>query len=271
MPSVDTQAIVLRRVNYRDNDRMLTLFSPALGRIDAIARGCRKITSALSGATEVYCAGDYQFHQNRDRFTLTGCAIRESYYPLRENYDRLVYGVYLLALCEASVQPGEEHPEMYERLLRALARLAYGGQEPAALTAVFLLQFADSLGYRPRLDACAHCGIALCGREQAEGEGAKGNGMHARFGALAGGALCPACGAAAEEIRPETLRFLRAAQREGFDCAMDAPGAIFDEAARKMCGYLESRVERTIKAAKLLPCLERLPQTERKSNHGGFA
>ena len=243
MPSIATQAIVLRRVNYRDNDRMLTLFSPALGRIDAIARGCRKATSALCGATELFCSGEYQFHQSRDRFTLTGCAIQESFYPLREDYDRLVYGAYLLALCEASVQPGEEHSELYALLLGALARLAYGAarQPAAALTAVFLLQFAEALGYRPRLEACAHCGTVLH------------DGAQVRFGALAGGALCAVCGAAAEIIRPAALRFLRDAQRSGFDCAVDIPAEIQNEAVRHMRRYLESRAERTIKAAKLLP------------------
>ena len=37
-----TDAIVLRHADYRDYDRMLTLFSPEYGRIDAIARGCRR-------------------------------------------------------------------------------------------------------------------------------------------------------------------------------------------------------------------------------------
>jgi len=243
MPSITTQAIVLRRVNYRENDRMLTLFSPTLGRIDAAARGCRKTKSALGGSTELFCSGEYQFHQNRDRYTLTGCAIQESFYPLREDYDRLVYGAYLLALCEASVQPGEEHPELYALLLSALARLAYGAstQSPAALTVVFLLQFAESLGYRPRLDACAHCGIVL------PKEGL------ARFSALAGGTLCPACGVAAELIGADTLRFLRDAQRTGFDCDLSVCAVIQNDAVRCMRAYLESRVERTIKAAKLLP------------------
>ncbi len=244
MPGIATQAIVLRHVNYRDNDRMLTLFSPTLGRIDAMARGCRKTKSALSGATELFCAGDYQFHQSHDRFTLTGCAIRESYYPIREDYDRLVYGVYLLALCEASVQPGEEHPELYARLLSALAHLAYGGAErsPAALTAVFLLQFAESLGYLPRLDVCAHCGATLP------------DGVAVRFGAQAGGVLCAACGGSGEVLHFETLCFLRSAQRQGFDGALEqVPQATAEEAVQRLRGYLESRVECTIKAAKLLP------------------
>ena len=38
MGQITTNAIVLRRVDYRENDRMLTLFSPTLGRIDALCR-----------------------------------------------------------------------------------------------------------------------------------------------------------------------------------------------------------------------------------------
>ena len=42
MAQITTNAIVLRRADYRENDRMLTLFSPTHGRIDALARGCRR-------------------------------------------------------------------------------------------------------------------------------------------------------------------------------------------------------------------------------------
>ena len=49
MPQVTTHAIVLRRADYRENDRMLTLFSPSLGRIDALCRGCRRQKSPLMG------------------------------------------------------------------------------------------------------------------------------------------------------------------------------------------------------------------------------
>ena len=59
MPQIVTHAVVLRRADYRENDRMLTLFSPTLGRIDAICRGCRRQKSPLMAASEVFCAGEY--------------------------------------------------------------------------------------------------------------------------------------------------------------------------------------------------------------------
>ena len=53
MPSYNTSAIVLRRINYGETDKILTLFSREHGRISAIAKGARKAVSRLSGATEV--------------------------------------------------------------------------------------------------------------------------------------------------------------------------------------------------------------------------
>ena len=47
MKQTEHTAIVLRYANYRDNDRMLTLFSPTKGRIEALARGCRKPRAAF--------------------------------------------------------------------------------------------------------------------------------------------------------------------------------------------------------------------------------
>ena len=39
MPSVTTQGIVLRHADYREHDRMLTLLSPSMGRVEALCRG----------------------------------------------------------------------------------------------------------------------------------------------------------------------------------------------------------------------------------------
>ena len=52
MPVISVKALVLRRADYSDYDRMVTLFSPERGRIDAIARGCRKTKSPLVNAVE---------------------------------------------------------------------------------------------------------------------------------------------------------------------------------------------------------------------------
>ena len=67
MPSFTTPAIIIRRADYADYDRMITLFSPELGRVEAIARGCRRPKSPLVKAVEPFTSGVYQLYSHRER------------------------------------------------------------------------------------------------------------------------------------------------------------------------------------------------------------
>ena len=59
MAYVSTQALVLRSVNWRENDRIITLLTPQRGRVEALVRGCRKPKSALMGASQLFTLGNY--------------------------------------------------------------------------------------------------------------------------------------------------------------------------------------------------------------------
>jgi len=161
MPSLAVNGIVLRHANYRDNDRMLTLLTPDHGRMDVLARGCRRPRSPLMSASEMFCTGEYLLFAQRDRATLTSCAIHDSFYPLRLDFDRLSYGVYLLNLCEAAAQPEQPCPELFWLLIRFLSRLSYDEPRYHALTSAFLIHYAEQLGYKPRLLHCVKCGRRL--------------------------------------------------------------------------------------------------------------
>ncbi|MDR0929179.1 MAG: recombination protein O N-terminal domain-containing protein, partial [Oscillospiraceae bacterium] len=57
MSSIKTDAVVLRAANYGEGDRMLTLLSPTWGLVSVAAKGCRKATSRLLSATELFATG----------------------------------------------------------------------------------------------------------------------------------------------------------------------------------------------------------------------
>ena len=65
MPVLTIPALVLRRADYSDYDRMVTLFSPEMGRVDAIARGCRRPKSPLVNAVEPFTSVEFQLYLHR--------------------------------------------------------------------------------------------------------------------------------------------------------------------------------------------------------------
>ena len=157
MRQTERTAIVLRYANYRDNDRMLTLFSPTQGRIEALARGCRKPRSPILNASELFALGDYALYQKGAHLTVVNAQLIETFYPLRADFDRLSVGTYLLNVAENVIQPGVPAQELFMLLLHTLSRLTFTDQPWRPLVAGFLLHLTACEGFRPRLRHCVHC------------------------------------------------------------------------------------------------------------------
>lgn len=241
MVQTENTAIVLRRVNYRDNDRMVTLLSPSRGRIDAIIRNCRKPKSHNLNAGELFALGDYMMHENGERITVTSVRLIETFYPLRSDYDRLTCGVYLLNLAEAAAEPEQPEQELFMLLLHTLSRLAFSDQEWKPLLAGFLLHFSACQGFKPRLNHCVSCGKRL---EETD---------TVFFDSEEGGVLCGACRRRRDQVplSREQIRWMRMALETGSAGWVDTPEA--SAPCSLMRRYVEQRLGRRIRSASMLP------------------
>ena len=240
MIQTENTAIVLRFVNYRDNDRMVTLLSPSRGRIDALIRGCRKASSHNLNAGELFALGDYMLHESGGRATVTSVKLIETFYPLRDNYDRLTCGVYLLNLAEAAAEPEQEQRELFMLLVHTLSRLTFSDQEWKPLLAGFLLHFSACQGFRPRLNHCVFCGKPI----PEEGP--------VWFDAQEGGVCCRDCKKEKSQVplAPEQLRWMRGALKSGSASWVNTPSSYAPFPLLR--NYVEQRMGRRIKSASML-------------------
>lgn len=161
MGNITTSAILLRYANYKDFDRMITLFSPEYGKLNIMARGCRRPKSALLNACELFSTGEYVLYQSKDLFLLNNATIHETFHPLRLDYAALTQGTYLLNLAEAALQPNQPAEDLFRLLIKTLHVLAYGQQDAATLLSLFLFHYANLLGYKPSLNNCVNCGSTI--------------------------------------------------------------------------------------------------------------
>lgn len=239
MVQTENTAIVLRRVDYRDNDRLITLLNPTRGKITAVIRNCRKPNSHNLNAGELFALGDYMLIEKDGRATVTSVRLIETFYPLRSDYTRLTCGVYLLSLAEAAAEPDQERRELFMLLLHTLSRLAFSDQEWRPLIAGFCLHFAVCEGFRPRLSHCVHCGRPL------------DDSAPVFFDAEGGGVCCPECRTGFRQISREELRWMQNALASGVSAWVNAPDA---RAPLKLLRqYVELRLGRRFRSGALLP------------------
>ena len=240
MRQTERTAIVLRYANYRDNDRMLTLFSPTQGRIEALARGCRKPRSPILNASELFALGDFELYQKGAHLTVTNAALIETFYPLRSDFDRLAVGTYLLNVTENLIQPGVPAQELFMLLLHTLSRLTFTTQPWRPLVAGFLLHLCACEGFKPRLHHCVHCQ-----RRLDEGESTW-------FDQMAGGLVCRDCRLQSyPAVSAAQARWMRHMLTQGSAAWVDSPEMIAP--FRLLRGYVESRLDKPVRAAAMLP------------------
>ena len=228
--SLTTPAIVLRRADWRDYDRMVTLFTPEFGRVEAVVRGCRKPKSPLLNAAEPFCAGEYQLLKVRDRITVTQARITNSFFELRSDYDRLSHGAFWLRLLSEVVVEDEPNEALFQMTLNALAYLTHSDLPPALLTAMFEMQLWRITGFSPNVSECVIC------RTLADKTAL-------RFDAQKGGCVCTFCAPGAHVLTEGARRILLKAPRTPYSAVEKLfPREEWPEAARRIREFTLARV-----------------------------
>src|SRR5579862_3611183 len=98
MPTYTADSLVLHRLNLGENDRILTLYTREHGKLSAVAKGARRATSRLVGATELFTQARVLLATGRSLDILTQCEIRASFPALRNDLERLARATYLCEL-----------------------------------------------------------------------------------------------------------------------------------------------------------------------------
>ncbi|HXB16316.1 MAG TPA: DNA repair protein RecO [Solirubrobacteraceae bacterium] len=229
---VKTEAVVLRSMRYGEADRILHLYTPARGRVGAIAKGVRRARSRFGGRLEPFFRIQAELHEGRgELLTVTGAQTVDAHPRLRADARAIDAAARACDAVGRLFETGEPHPGVFNLLCRQLWLLdeqAGGGREgPAARRAgalSFRLKLMLAAGLAPQLGACASCG---------EVEHLVG------FSGAAGGVVCAACEAGAFPLGAEAHTFMAQALGQPLSEAPQAGEQALSQAERAIATTLE--------------------------------
>ncbi len=246
------QAIILKRTDFGEADRLLTLFTPNLGKWRAIAKGARKPSSRKSGHVELFSHSTLLLAKGRELDIITQAETVEAFMPLRSSLERLGYAYYLGELVDRFAEEGNENLALFDLLLQALRWLVDTSIPPDLLARFFELRLLQNVGYRPQLFHCVNCGVAI-------------EPMENLFSAEAGGVIDPICKETQRDkmaqlgwdIRPislNALKVLRFMQTREFETvrALQLGPEVLAEVESLMHHYISHHLERNLKSVDFL-------------------
>lgn len=157
MEQIKTQAVVLRTVAYKDNDKLLTLFSLENGKIFAGIKGVLKPKAKLAFAAQPFCFGTFHLAQKGTYSTVVGCDAEDLFFDITKDIERYYYGATLLEICDILVKENEPNVALFINLLKALKLLAYDKCEPLAVVNKFVIDALKFAGYKIDFLKCKKC------------------------------------------------------------------------------------------------------------------
>jgi len=154
---VKTEAIVLKTVDYKDNDKILTLFSPELGKITVGAKGVKKQKAKLSFAAQPFCFAEYILAEKGGRYTMTGAYLHESFFSLRYDIVRFYAACALAEICLTVLYENESYEGLFIALIEGLKALSLAEEDAAEAVIAFVIVALRESGYPLDLGYAEEC------------------------------------------------------------------------------------------------------------------
>ena len=149
--------ITLRSVNYKDSDRILTIFTLEKGKITVSARGVRKANAKMKQISEPFCFAESILAEKSGRYTVTEINSFDAFYPIRTDIVKYYCGMMSLELTDAFLPEGLESAGQVVLLVEFLKKLAYKSINPINLLLKFFYDCAEENGYSIKFNACGRC------------------------------------------------------------------------------------------------------------------
>ena len=157
--TIKINAVVVKAVKSGENDKMLTLLSPEMGKLTVIAKGIMSLKHKSKGACAPLCYSSFVLKKIKDGFfSLTSAELIEGFRTLSEDVVLLSYGAYFASLAEMCVQSGIMADEEVRLLLNTLYVLCKRPDEAPLIKAVFEFKIMELCGIVPEFEHECPCG-----------------------------------------------------------------------------------------------------------------
>jgi DNA repair protein RecO (recombination protein O) len=244
MPTYQADAIVLRRLDYGEADRILTLLTREHGKLAAIAKGSRRNKSRHGASLDLFARSTMMLAKGRNLDVVTQVERRGDVRNIAGDLQRTAYAGLVSEVVDKVLEDRHPVDDVFDLVVVTLGQLNAPDRSPRADGAWFLMRILDLLGYQPQLQNCASCGRGLPPAS-------------AWFSPLLGGALCSECGAHGQAGSPlsinglKVLRLMAAGNGELFD-RLRLSDEVLSEIEHALEAQLEYHLDRHLKSLEFI-------------------
>jgi len=145
-------AIVCKSIDYRDNDKLVSLYTLERGKVFAALKGVKKTGAKLRCAAEPFCFGEFTVAGRGSGesagHVITGCSVTEFFFDLTADFDKYCAGNAVLEILDTAGLFDESNKELFFAALDALKNLTYTEIDKRVLLLRYITRVLAASGYK---------------------------------------------------------------------------------------------------------------------------
>jgi len=180
MEEIKVKGIVIKALDYKDSDKIVTIFSAEMGLIKARARGVKKDKAKLAFAVQPFAFVEFQLIRKGGFYTITNATSIDQFFNVTLDFDNYIFMMACLEVCEKTIKENDINTELFLLLLNSLKLVCYSNVSAMVVFIKFMFEALKYLGFAMELSICSSCSDELKPK------------IHA-FSYDYNGMLCPKC------------------------------------------------------------------------------
>ena len=154
--TTEVRGLIIRTVDIKETDRLVTIFTEEHGTMTALARGARSLKSRKLAATMQFCYGKYILYGQGDKLWIKEAELIENFFDIRQSIEGLALANYI---CEvlSDVTVAEADRDLLRLSLNSLYAISKGKYSVQKIKAGFEIRAVSILGFMPNLLSCHIC------------------------------------------------------------------------------------------------------------------
>ena len=157
MMLTEVRGLVIRTVDIKETDRLITIFTEQMGAVTALARGARSLKSRKMAATMQFCYSNFVLYSRDDKMWVKEAELIESFFDIRSSIEGLALAGYIAEVL-SDVTVAEAECDLLRLSLNSLYAIAKGKADTDKIKAAFEIRTASILGFMPDVLECHACG-----------------------------------------------------------------------------------------------------------------
>ncbi len=160
MTATEVKGLVIRTVDIKESDRLVTIFTEEMGVVSALARGARSLKSRQMSSTMQFCYGSFVLCKRGEHYWIKEASLIESFFGIRNSIEGLALATYIAeVLCDIAVTEAER--DLLRLSLNSLYAISERKCSFDMIKAAFEIRAASIIGFMPDVLACSRCGEKL--------------------------------------------------------------------------------------------------------------